>query len=140
MGFHGSRKVARVAIEMAMTETREQEKEYKTKFLSEGIRTAAVDYGGDFISSVNRIIERAVVAAKREGVIKEVHADEGAVAGATREALSMIMPKAVGLNVGGKIGIARQADHISIAVFFGVGLLHLDEVAIGLGHRAVSSL
>jgi len=137
--FHGSRKVARVAIEMAMTETREQEKEYKTKFLNDGIRTAAVDYGGDFISSVNRIIERAVVAAKREGVIKEVHADEGAVAGATREALSMIMPKAVGLNVGGKIGIARQADHISVAVFFGVGLLHLDEVAIGLGHRAVSS-
>ncbi|MCL4440852.1 HutP family protein [Desulforamulus profundi] len=139
MVLHGSRKVARVAIEMAMTETREQEKEYKTKFLDEGIRTAAVDYGGDFISSVNRIIERAVVAAKREGVIKEVHADEGAVAGATREALSMIMQKAVGLNVGGKIGIARQADHISVAVFFGVGLLHLDEVAIGLGHRAVSS-
>lgn len=140
MGLYGSRKVARIAIEMALTETREQEKEYKTKFLGEGIKTAAVDYGGDFISSVNRIIERAVVAAKREGVIKEVHADEGAVAGATREALSMVMPKAVGLNVGGKIGIARQADHISVAVFFGVGLLHLDEVAIGLGHRAVSSL
>ncbi|GAB6156986.1 HutP family protein [Desulfotomaculum varum] len=139
MVYHGSRKIARVAIEMAMTESREQEKEYKMKFLNEGIRTAAVDYGGDFISSVNRIIERAVVAAKREGVIKEIHADEGAVAGATREALSMIMPKAVGLNVGGKIGIARQADHISVAVFFGVGLLHLDEVAIGLGHRAVSS-
>jgi len=124
---------------MALTETREQEKDYKVRFLNEGIRTAAVDYGGDFINSVNRIIERAVVAAKREGVIREVHADEGAVAGATREALSMIMPKAVGLNVGGKIGIARQADHISVAIFFGVGLLHLDEVAIGLGHRAVSS-
>lgn len=139
MGLYGSRKVARIAIQMAMTETREQEKEFKANFLNEGIRTAAVDYGGDFISSVNRIIERAVVAAKREGVIKEVHADEGAVAGATREALSMVMPKAVGLNVGGKIGIARQSDHISVAVFFGVGLLHLDEVAIGLGHRAVSS-
>lgn len=139
MVLHGSRKIARIAIEMAMTDTREQEKEFKAKFQHEGIRTAAVDYGGDFITSVNRIIERAVVAAKREGVIKEVHADEGAVAGATREALSMVMPKAVGLNVGGKIGIARQADHISVAVFFGVGLLHLDEVAIGLGHRAVSS-
>lgn len=139
MVLHGSRKIARIAIEMAMTDTREQEKEFKAKFQHEGIQTAAVDYGGDFITSVNRIIERAVVAAKREGVIKEVHADEGAVAGATREALSMVMPKAVGLNVGGKIGIARQADHISVAVFFGVGLLHLDEVAIGLGHRAVSS-
>lgn len=139
MSLHGSRKVAKAAIEMSMTESREQEKEYKQRFLQDGIRTVAVDFGGDFISSVSRIIERAVVAAKREGVIKEIHADEGAVAGATHEALSIIMPKAIGLNVGGKIGIAKQADHISVAVFFGVGLLHLDEVAIGLGHRAVSS-
>jgi len=79
-----------------------------------------------------------VVAAKREGVIKDTHTDEGAVAGATREALSQIMPKAIGLNVGGKIGIAHQNDHITVAVFFGIGLLHLDEVSIGLGHRAVS--
>lgn len=137
--LQGSRKVARVAVQMTLTESREQEREYKLKYSQEGISVAAVDYGGDFISSVNKIIERAVVAAKREGVIKEIHADEGAVAGATREALSMIMPKAVGLNVGGKIGIARQGDHIIVAVFFGVGMLHLDEVAIGLGHRAVSS-
>jgi len=139
MILYGSRKVARVAIEMALTESREQEKEYKLRFKGEGIRTAAVDYGGDFISSVNKIIERAVVASKREGVIREVHADEGAVAGATREALSQVIPKAIGFNVGGKIGIARKDDHISVAVFFGVGLLHLDEVAVGLGHRAVQS-
>lgn len=139
MTLYGSRKVARVAIEMALTDSREQEKEYKQRFLREGIRTAAVDYGGDFISSVNKIIERAVVASKREGVIREVHADEGAVAGATREALSQVMPKAIGFNVGGKIGIARKDDHISVAVFFGVGLLHLDEVAVGMGHRAVQS-
>lgn len=139
MALYGSRKVASVAIEMALTDSREQEKEYKQRFAKEGIKTAAVDYGGDFISSVNKIIERAVVASKREGVIKEVHADEGAVAGATREALSQVMPKAIGFNVGGKIGIARKDDHISVAIFFGVGLLHLDEVAIGMGHRAVQS-
>jgi hypothetical protein len=139
LSLHGSRKVAKAAIEMSMTESRDQEKEYKQRFLQDGIRTVAVDFGGDFISSVSRIIERAVVAAKREGVIKEIHADEGAVAGATHEALSIVMPKAIGLNVGGKIGIAKQADHISVAVFLGVGLLHLDEVALGLGHRAVSS-
>lgn len=139
MALYGSRKVARAATEMALTDSREQEKEYKLRFARDGVKTAAVDYGGDFISSVNKIIERAVVAAKREGVIREIHADEGAVAGATREALSQVMPKAIGFNVGGKIGIARQDDHISVAVFFGVGLLHLDEVAIGLGHRAVHS-
>ncbi|MHB1044234.1 MAG: HutP family protein [Eubacteriales bacterium] len=139
MTLYGSRKVARAATEMALTDSRELEKEYKLRFARDGVKTAAVDYGGDFINSVNKIIERAVVAAKREGVIREIHADEGAVAGATREALSQVMPKAIGFNVGGKIGIARQDDHISVAVFFGVGLLHLDEVAIGLGHRAVHS-
>lgn len=135
----GSRAVARAAITMALSESREQEREYKAHFARMGIITAAVDHGGDFIASINKITEKAVVAAKREKVIREVHAEEGAVAGATREALSQIMPKALGLNVGGKIGIARHQDHISVAVFFGVGLLHLDEVAIGLGHRAVSS-
>lgn len=132
-----SRQVARTALIMALSETREKERELKARFAREGYRTAAVDYGGDFIASVNKIIERAVVAAKREGVIKEIHAEEGAVAGATREALSQVMTKAIGLNVGGKIGIARSSDHISVAVFFGVGLLHLDDVAVGIGHRAV---
>ena len=134
----GSREVARAAIKMALTDSREEEKELKSSYLKTGIKTAAVDHGGDFIASVNKIIERAVVAAKREGVIREVHADEGAVAGATREAITQVMPKALGLNVGGKIGIARYQDHISVVVFFGVGMLHLDEIAIGLGHRAVS--
>lgn len=136
---HGSRKVAKVALEMALTEDREQEREFKAAFARDGIKTAAVDYGGDFISSLNKIVERAVVAAKREGVIREIHAEEGAVAGATREAMSQMMQKALGLNIGGKIGIARHRDHIIVAVFFGVGLLHLDEVAVGLGHRAVMS-
>ncbi|SMB98356.1 HutP protein [Thermanaeromonas toyohensis ToBE] len=137
MGY-GSRQVAAVAIRMALSESREEEHRLKTEFAAKGIRAAAVDCGGEFISSVQKIVERAVVAAKREGVIREVHAEEGAVAGATREALSQLMPKALGLNVGGKIGIARYQDHISVAVFLGIGLLHLDEVGIGLGHRAVS--
>jgi len=137
MFSHSSKQVARVALTMALSENREKEKEYKTRFLVDGFKAAAVDYGGDFITSVSKIIERAIIAARREGVIKEVHAEEGAVAGATREALSQVMNKSIGLNVGGKIGIARSRDHISVAIFFGVGLLHLDDVAVGLGHRAV---
>jgi hypothetical protein len=86
---------------------------------------------------VQKIIERAVVASKREGIIRDTHQEEGAVAGATREALSQIMPKAIGLNVGGKIGMARWRDHLSVAVYSGIGLLHLDEISVGLGHRAV---
>ncbi|HHY39965.1 MAG TPA: hut operon positive regulator HutP [Syntrophaceticus sp.] len=138
MNGYGSRQISSVAIEMAITKTREEEIEKKALFAEQGIKTAAVDCGGEFISSVKKFIERAVVAAKREGVIKETHSEEGAVAGATREALHQISLKAVGFNVGGKIGIARYHDHISVAVFFGIGMLHLDEVAIGLGHRAIS--
>jgi len=129
--------VASAAIRMALTADRTEEQSLKKVLAGKGIKSVAVDYGGEFVSSVGRIVERAVVAAKREAVIKDTHPDEGAVAGAAREALSQIMPKALGLNVGGKIGIARCEDHISVAIFFGIGLLHLDEVAIGLGHRAV---
>ncbi|MDA8226907.1 MAG: HutP family protein [Desulfitobacterium hafniense] len=131
-----SKRVAVAALKMAMTESREEESHLKEVFSRNGIKTAAVDYGGEYVTAIKKIVERAVVAAKREGVIKETHGDEGAVAGAAREALGQVMPKAIGLNVGGKIGISRRDEHLSVAVFFGVGLLHLDEVAIGLGHRA----
>lgn len=132
-----SRRVAASAIRMAVTESREEEGRIKKELAALNIRAAAVDYGGDFTSSVNKVVERAVVASKREGVINETHVDEGAVAGAAREALSQLVNKAVGLNVGGKIGIARQGEHVAVAVFFGIGLLHLDEVAIAVGHRAL---
>lgn len=134
---YGSKHVAAAAIMMALTENREEEMRKKAEYAKKGIRAAAVDCGGEFISSVKKFVEHAVVAAKLEGVIKETHSEEGAVAGATREALNQISLKAVGFNVGGKIGMARYKDHISVAIFLGVGLLHLDEVAIGLGHRAV---
>ncbi|MDQ2085788.1 HutP family protein [Herbivorax sp. ANBcel31] len=133
----GSKEIASAAIKIALTSQRQEEKHYQSDYLKLGIQTAAVDYGGEFITSVMKIVERAVVASKREKIIVDNHAEEGAVAGATREALSQIMPKALGLNVGGKIGIARCKDHISVAIFFGIGLLHLNEVSIGLGHRVV---
>ncbi|MGI1658612.1 MAG: HutP family protein [Desulfitobacterium sp.] len=133
-----SKKIAMAALRLAMSESREEEAHLKEGFNRHGIHTVAVDYGGEYLTAIKKIIERSIVAAKREGVIKESHGDEGAVAGATREALSQIMPKAMGLNIGGKVGIARRDEHLSVAIFFGVGLLHLDEVAVGLGHRAVA--
>ncbi|MCI8337017.1 MAG: hut operon positive regulator HutP [Peptococcaceae bacterium] len=132
-----SKKVASAALEIAMTETREEEKQCQEHFSAHGIKAVAVDYGGEGIHSVSKIIERAVVAAKREGVIADTHAEQGAVAGATHEAVSQIMLKIIGLNIGGKIGIARSDDHISVAIFFGVGMLHLDEIAVAVAHRAV---
>lgn len=133
----GSREAARAALVMCMSRTRDEEHERKAELRAQGILSAAVDYGGEFISSMTRMVERVVVAAKREGVINDSHLEEGAVAGAAREALVQVMNKALGLNVGGKIAIARNGDHLAVAVFFGIGLLHLNEVAVGLGHRVV---
>ncbi|MBE0600658.1 MAG: HutP family protein [Firmicutes bacterium] len=133
----GSRDVARAAILMSMSRTREEEMQLKKTLLSQEIHAAAVDFGGEFVPSITRIIERTVIAAKREGLIDESHLEEGGVAGAAREALSQITTKALGMNVGGKIGVARYKDHVAVAVYFGIGLGHLDEICIGLGHRAI---
>ena len=116
-----SKETARAAIMMSMTQSREEERACREELLKADILSAAVDCGG----------------AKREGVIKEGHIEEGGVAGAAHEALSQIMNKALGLSVGGKIGIARKGDHIAVAAYFAIGLLHLNDIAVGLGHRAI---
>jgi hypothetical protein len=131
--------VAKMAIKMALS-TRSEEAELKQAFRNMKVKVCAVDFGGNLITSIEKIIERTLVAAKREGIIKEnVHVLEGALIGATREALSQVLQKAVGFNVGGKIGIARWGEHLSVAMFFGVGFLNFNEVVIGLGHRSLPS-
>lgn len=137
MTEYGSKEIAAAAVKIALTSSRNGESALKADMSADGILSCAVDFGGDFISSVNKIVESTVVAAKREGLIKSSHMEEGAVAGAAREAMSAIMTKAIGLNAGGKIGIARHNDHIAVCIFCGIGLLHLNEIAIGLGHRAI---
>ena len=124
-------------IRLAITESREEENKLKELFAEENIRCAAVDFGGEFISSVSKIIEKAIVASQKAGVISDLHNEEGAVAGAAREAVSQISQKAIGLNVGGKIAVARYQNHLSVCLYFGIGLLNLNEIAIGLGHRAI---
>lgn len=132
-----SRDVARAAITLAMTTSREDESTQKQRLVAQRIRSAASDFGGDYVSSVMKMIERAVVIAKREGVIGDKDHEEGAVAGAAHDALTQITGKAMGLNVGGKISVARADGHVAVAVFFTVGLVHLNEVCVGMGHRAV---
>jgi len=133
----GSRDTARAAARMCLTESREEEKELKGEFMLRGIQCVAVDMSGEYISAMMEMVNRAIVASKREQVIKECHLEEGAVAGAAKEAISQILPKAIGCNIGGKIGIARSGEHVSVCVFAKIGLLHLNEVAMGLGHRVL---
>lgn len=132
-----SRNVARAALQLAMTATREEETELKAALSEKDIVGAASDFGGTFVDSMMKIIERAVVAAKREGVISDTHREEGAVAGAAHDAVCQVSEKAMGFSVGGKIGVARSGEHVAVAVFFTVGLVHLNEVVVGMGHRAV---
>ena len=132
-----SRDVSRAAITLAMTSSREEEAAQKQHLAAQGIRSAASDFGGDFVSSVMKIIERAVVIARREGIIGEKTHEEGAVAGAAHDAVIQVTDEAMGLNVGGKIGVARAEGHVAVAIFFTVGLVHLNEVCVGMGHRAV---
>lgn len=129
--------VAKASIEMSIS-SRQNEKKLEEFFEDKGILTAAVDIGGNINNSIPKIIERALVASKKRGLIREnYHVHDGAIAGATREALFQIIQKANGLNVGGKIGIARNKEHISVCIFMSIGLLHLNEVVIGLGHRSI---
>ena len=101
--------VGRAALKMAVTDNRTDEQDLRIQmFQQHGIQSIAIDFGGEFVPSVKKIIERAVVAAQRQGLVPSNHVGEGAVAGAARAALGQISAQAVGLSVGGKIGIARH--------------------------------
>lgn len=128
--------VAKAAVQMAMA-TRDEENSLKEEYASKGFKVVAVDIGGKFPDITVKILERALVSSKKNGIIKDVHVHDGAVAGATREALAQVSSKTHGLSAGGKIGIARKGEHISVAIFLSIGILHLNDIVIGLGHRSL---
>lgn len=132
-----SREVARAALSLSLSSTREEEAQLRSAFAQQGILTAAADYGGEYNQSIMKLIERAVVAARREKVIGDTHHEQGAVAGAAHEAIAQVYNKAFGLSIGGKITVARKGEHVAVALFLSVGLVHLNEVCVGLGHRAI---
>ena len=130
--------IGRAALKMAVTESRTEEQALRQQLMEQqGIQTVAIDVGGEFVPSVKKIIERAVVAAQRQGLVPSNHVGEGAGAGAVRAALGQISSQAVGLSVGGKIGVARQGEHLCVAIYLGIGVLNLNEVAVGLAHRSL---
>ena len=132
-----SYEVSRAALRMAATASRQEEKTTQAEYREIGIQACAVDFGGDFNNCTTKVVERAVVAAKREGMIADTHKEIGCVAGAAHDALRQVSDRAMGLSVGGKIGLARQGEHLTVCIFFAAGLLHLNEVVVGLAHRAV---
>lgn len=130
--------VGRAALRLALTVSRVEENALKEVLQQQGFRCTAVDFGGEFIHSIVKIVERAVVAAQRQGLVTESHVGAGAVAGAAHEALEQMKAKAMGFNVGGKIGIARYGEHLCVAIYMGVGVLNLNEMCVGLAHRSLA--
>ena len=104
--------IGRAALRIAVTENRTEEQCVKEQLAANGIRSTAVDFGGD---------------------------GAGAVAGAAHAALEQLVAKAAGFNVGGKIGIARSGEHLCVAIYMAVGVLNLDELCVALGHRSLAS-
>lgn len=131
-----SKDIAKIAVELAMS-NRRSEQELKNKYLKMGIKTAGVDIGGNVINSIPTILERTLVAIKKNDITPDTHAYVGAITGATREAIDQILGKSIGFSFGGKIGIARYKGHLSVCIFGTIGMFKLDEVVIGLGHRAL---
>ena len=88
-GCINSIEIGRAALRIALTSSRVEETKVKERLAEHGIRSTAVDFGGEFIPSIVKIVERAVVAAQRQGLVTESHVGAGAVAGAAHEALEL---------------------------------------------------
>ena len=129
--------VARAAIRMALSENRSDENELREKLAKRGISAVAVNFGGKFLDIIPKIYESAIVAAQRQHVISDTHVGDGSVVGAMESAIEQIKLMAMGMNVGGKIGIARWKEHLCVAVFVEVGVLHFNEVTLGMAHRVL---
>ena len=129
--------VGRAALRMALSETRTDENNLKEELAESEIRAVAVNFGGKFLEVLPKIYESAIVAAQRQHVISDTHVGDGSVLGAVESAIDQIKLKAIGMNVGGKIGIARWKGHLCVAVYVGVGVLRFNEVAVGMAHRVL---
>lgn len=135
--MYDSTDVARAAIKLAITTSRDSEEQMIEKLAEKELYGAAVDIGGNIVDSIHLVIERAIIASRKSGITKECHVQDGAIAGATRDAIMQIAVKATGLNGGGKIAICRHKEHLTVCIFMSIGLLYLNEVVIGLAHRSI---
>ena len=129
--------IGRAALRMALTEDRKEEYALRDELKEQDIQAVAVNFGGRFLDILPKIYESAIVAAQRQKVISDTHVGDGSVLGAVESAIDQVKIKALGMNVGGKLGIARWKEHLCVAIYIGVGVLHFNEVAVGMAHRAL---
>ena len=99
--------IGRAALRMALTENRKEEYALRDELKEQDIQAVAVNFGGRFLDILPKIYESAIVAAQRQKVISDTHVGDGSVLGAVESAIDQVKIKALGMNVGGKLGIAR---------------------------------
>ena len=138
MEFKDNRSVdiCRIALKMSIS-SREEEKRLIKEYAEKKIKVAAVDVGGAIPNARFKFIESTLMAAKRNGIIQDEHIHDGAVIGAIREAMNQIESN---ISVGGKIGIARDGEHLGVAIFLSVGILQFNEVICAVAHRSIAIL
>lgn len=129
--------IARFATVLVATSSREKEMEYRKYLETMGVKSVAVDFGGKIEKIVPKVLEYVAVASQRCELIDEELVAVGDVVGATHQVLIELTEKAVGLNVGGKVSVVRHKEHLCVAIFAEMGLIHLSEVFIGIAHRGV---
>ena len=112
--------IGRAALRMALTETRTEEYNLRDRLEKQGIHAVAVNFGGKFLD-----------------ILPDTHVGDGSVLGAMESCIEQLKLKLIGMNVGGKIGIARWNEHLCVAVYVGVGVLHFNEVAVSVAHRVI---
>lgn len=100
--------VAKYAIKMAIS-SREEEA-LKLELRKRGVLATAVNIGGNINDSTLKILESALVAAKRSGVVREEHIHEGTVVGATRDALMEVWNRASGQSVGERLELQEKVN------------------------------
>ena len=135
---HLTLELGSMALKMALTSCREEEQRLKKELKKQGVLTCAVDCGGYFLDNITKIIEHVLGASQRQNIISDKHIEVGSLVGATQEALEYIKLKLMGLNVGGKIGVARMDEHIVVAIYLGFGLVYLNDIAVSIGHRVIT--
>ena len=65
MNDAGSKEITAAAVRLAITADRNEEQAVKELLSQQNIKSAAIDYGGDFSGAVAKILGRAGGAAKR---------------------------------------------------------------------------
>ena len=97
--------------------------------------TSAVVY----LKSMHRMVEQAIVGCTpgRADRGKIRPRSDGSIAGALHDALSQVGAEGEWAFCGRQDRAGALRDHISVAVFLSIGLLYLDDVALGPAHRLI---